>query len=457
MSTAVQCLICGKLMKTRINGSHLLRAHGTTLNEYRKQFPDQDIGMRIPVNQTIVSMIDGKRRTLQQHSRNCSHNNLTPEQYYLKFGGEIKTCECGCGKQTTFNNSLVGYHRFCRGHGSLVDEQMSGTTTENIKKLFAENSYNASRIFKITYKKLWLDVVKNIPNCITDAEKIYKFIYPERGKCEICGNGCSFRSFPVGYKNTRGKKCALVKSSRKKYGVDNMFQSEVVKKKLRETCRKKYGFEHANQNSEQKLKTKNTKKLKYGDENYVNLEKFAATCMERYGVTNPNKLQTVKDKITTACLDRYGVRRYNNQKKISETCMKNYGVTSAMHVDEFMTSQQTSAFQLKEYIFPSGNIVKYQGYENFAIDKLLLDGLSEPDIILDKKLQPRIFYLYTGKKCRYYIDIFVKSLNKIIEVKSDWTYKLHEQRNLAKKEQCLKDGYNFEFWIFDKKKNLTIL
>ena len=444
-------------MKTRINGSHLLRVHGMTLAEYRSKFPEQDIGTRTPVIRTLVSKIDGKCRTLHHHSRHCEKNSLTPEQYYLKFDGEAKLCGCGCGKFTTFNNALDGYHRFCQSHGAAVFATILKVTTADITKLFSENPYNASRIFRALYKRLWDSDVKCIPNCKNDTEKIYKYVYPDSGNCVICGKQCSFRSFPVGYRLTCGKKCALVHSSRENYGVDNMFQCESVKKKLRKTCVEKYGFEHANKSPEQKRKIKNTKKLKYGNENYVNPDKFAATCMARYGVTNPNKLQSVQEKITATCLERYGVHRFNNQKKIAATCMKNYGVTSAMHVDEFMSNQQEAAYQLKEYTFPSGNIVKYQGYENFAIDKLLIDGVLEADIVVDKKLQPRIFYLYNYKNCRYYVDIFVKSLNKIIEVKSDWTYKLHEQRNLAKKEQCLKDGYNFEFWIFDKKKQLTIL
>ena len=445
------------MMKTRINGSHLRQAHKMTLGEYKSKFPDQDVGTRTPVIRTLVSKIDSKRRTLHHHSRHCEKNNLTPEQYYLKFGGEVKLCECGCGNLTTFNNAMEGYHRFCQSHGTSILATTLEATPERIVKLFTEHPTTASRIFRVMYKSIWELVVKHIPSCKNDSEKIYRFIYPDSGKCEICGKRCWFRSFPTGYQPTCGKKCALVYSSRKKYGVDNMFQSEEVKAKLRKTCVKKYGFEHANKSPEQKRKIKNTKKLKYGDENYVNLDKFSATCMVRYGVTNPNKLQSVKDKITATCLERHGVHRFNNQKKISATCMKNHGVTSVMHVDEFLSNQQESAYQLKEYAFPSGIIVKYQGYENFAIDKLLLDGLPETDIIIDKKLQPRIFYLYNGKNCRYYLDIFVKSLNKIIEVKSEWTYKLHEHRNLAKKEQCLKDGYNFEFWIFDKKKNLTIL
>jgi hypothetical protein len=56
-----------------------------------------------------------------------------------------------------------------------------------------------------------------------------------------------------------------------------------------------------------------------------------------------------------------------------------------------------------------------------------------------------------------YLDLLIKNENKIIEVKSEWTYKLHEKRNIAKKAECIKQGFKFEFWIFNNKKELTIL
>jgi hypothetical protein len=54
-------------------------------------------------------------------------------------------------------------------------------------------------------------------------------------------------------------------------------------------------------------------------------------------------------------------------------------------------------------------------------------------------------------------DIYIKSLNKIIEVKSDYVYIKELQKNIIKKKACLYLGYNFEFWIFDGKHNLTII
>ena len=59
--------------------------------------------------------------------------------------------------------------------------------------------------------------------------------------------------------------------------------------------------------------------------------------------------------------------------------------------------------------------------------------------------------------CLLYIYIYIKSINKIIEVKSIWIYNLHKEKNILKSQACINKGYDFEFWIFDEKKNREII
>ena len=59
----------------------------------------------------------------------------------------------------------------------------------------------------------------------------------------------------------------------------------------------------------------------------------------------------------------------------------------------------------------------------------------------------KILYEYNGNTHRYFPDIYIKSINTIIEVKSVWTYEQQKERNLMKEKACLKQGYNFEFII----------
>ena len=135
-----------------------------------------------------------------------------------------------------------------------------------------------------------------------------------------------------------------------------------------------------------------------------------------------------------------------------QTMLRKYGVTNAQHCPELFAKLQNTSFKWKEYVMPSGRIVEIQGYEPFAIDYLLKKGYVEKDIVCGRGLNiPTIPYQFDSKYKKYYPDIFIPSENFIIEVKSGYTYKLHLQQNLAKRDACLSQGYKFEFLIFNKK------
>jgi hypothetical protein len=86
---------------------------------------------------------------------------------------------------------------------------------------------------------------------------------------------------------------------------------------------------------------------------------------------------------------------------------------------------------------------------------------AEEDIIVSNKdieiYIGKILYLDSQKKLRkYYPDIYLKSENKIIEVKSEYTYASSYSINIRKKKACLDLGISFEFWIYDSKGLKTI-
>lgn len=56
-----------------------------------------------------------------------------------------------------------------------------------------------------------------------------------------------------------------------------------------------------------------------------------------------------------------------------------------------------------------------------------------------------------GKRHRYYVDIFIPSQNRCIEVKSTWT--LEKKKHIVFiKQQAVKDaGYKCEIWIYNAK------
>jgi len=144
------------------------------------------------------------------------------------------------------------------------------------------------------------------------------------------------------------------------------------------------------------------------------------------------------------------------KQKTIDTCLEKYGVESVNQVAEISQKASESGKKYKEYTLPSGKIIKLQGYENLALD-ILLKYYNENKIQSDRTDMPKIMFEFNKKTKRYFPDIFIKSENKIIEVKSTWTYKKELIKNIHKALATRKLGYTFEIWIFDGKGNLNII
>jgi uncharacterized protein YcfL len=161
-------------------------------------------------------------------------------------------------------------------------------------------------------------------------------------------------------------------------------------------------------------------------------QKIKETNLEKYGFESPLQNETIKNKVKATNLEKYGVEYSSQHPNIMEKITKNM-------------------YKSKEYKFPSGNIIKIQGYENHAIDELINNNIIEKDIITGCKNVPTIWYYdNNNKKRRHFVDIYIPSLNLCIEVKSTWTAKLHSG-NILLKQSAAKDlGYNYEIWIYNK-------
>jgi len=121
-----------------------------------------------------------------------------------------------------------------------------------------------------------------------------------------------------------------------------------------------------------------------------------------------------------------------------------------------ITLDKKTSYKRKEYIMPSGAIVDVQGYEDKALE-VLLSVYNENDIVVGTKnirLEiGEIFYVDNNKVTRrYFPDIYIKSENKIFEVKSVWTYKKNIDINFLKQKACVDQNINFNFIIFGLKK-----
>lgn len=114
-----------------------------------------------------------------------------------------------------------------------------------------------------------------------------------------------------------------------------------------------------------------------------------------------------------------------------------------------------NSYTFKEYILPSGKLVKYQGYEHYAID-ILLQTYKEEEIDIHPNLI--INYKLEDKDRKHYPDIYIQKDNLIIEVKSNWTYnttyKSSDEKNIEKQKAAKEFGYRYEFWIISNDGNL---
>lgn len=85
--------------------------------------------------------------------------------------------------------------------------------------------------------------------------------------------------------------------------------------------------------------------------------------------------------------------------------------------------QLKSLYKTKPYKLPSGKELSVQGYENYAIDRLLnIEEIEEDDILTSRTEVPECWYRDQSDKLRrYYTDIYIPSQNRCIEVKSKYT------------------------------------
>jgi hypothetical protein len=247
----------------------------------------------------------------------------------------------------------------------------------------------------------------------------------------------------------------------KKYGFDNPLQCQEIKEKCRKTCLQKYGTEFYSQTDEfkEKFKESNLKKygVEYGFQSEVVKDKIKHTNLEKYGFENPLQCPEIKEKSKKTNLEKYGTEFYSQtdgyREKYKITSLINYGTEHPSQNSEFMEKLNRCMYKSKEYCFPSGNIVKIQGYEHFALNELIIN-LEENEIILGCKHVPEIWYTdANNKQHKHYVDIYIPSQNKCIEIKSEWTF-IKQKNTIFQKQTAAKNlGYLYEIWIYDYKGN----
>ena len=253
------------------------------------------------------------------------------------------------------------------------------------------------------------------------------------------------------------------KTCNDRYGSNYPMQNKEIREKSKKTCLLVYGVEYSMQNKEIQEKTKQTCLKKYNCEyvaqNKEVQKKIRQTCVEKYGTDHHIRNENVIEKRKQTCWKKFGtefsVQNEEVKEKMKQTCISKYGVEYRMQNAEIMDKHIKNCYKSKNFTFPSGKCVKVQGYEPFALNDLIQnEKIEETDIITGCQNVPEIWYKNTNnRKCRYYVDIFIPSQNKMIEVKSTWTFKTDKDITLLKQQACKENNFYHEIWIYDEKGN----
>lgn len=259
-----------------------------------------------------------------------------------------------------------------------------------------------------------------------------------------------------------------------RYGVEYITQSPEIKERIKQANLERFGVEYASQSPEIKEKIKQTNLERYGVEYVMQneviakkatetfrsseyKEKIKQTNLQRYGVEYTSQFPKFKEKRTQTILERYGVEHPFQspefKEKAKQTNLDRYGTEYAIQNAQIAERSLLKSRKLKNYILPSGKNIKIQGYESYALDILLNDFcLDEDDITTCRTEVPEIWYTgEDGKNHRYYMDIYIKSLDKGIEVKSNWTISKHVNHVQLKKQSAMQKLTSYEIWVMNNK------
>ena len=281
--------------------------------------------------------------------------------------------------------------------------------------------------------------------CENNFQKPFRELLKINGYCQECSK--------------ENGKLKIIETNIKKYGVNNPMKNANFKNKQKQTIINKYGVQHNSQSEIIKNKKRDTCIKNFGVSCHLKSpeirEQIKQTNLIKYGVENPQQNKDIREKTMNTNLQLYGVKHFLQteefKNKVVQTNLKRYGVPHHSQNSEVSETMMKNAYNRKPYTLPSGKIIFIQGYENFMLDYLLsIEKIHEDDIFTKRNEVPEIWYNdKAGKRRRHYVDFYIKSQNRCVEVKSTFTNQ--EKNNVFEKQKASKDlGLKYEIWIFNK-------
>lgn len=130
---------------------------------------------------------------------------------------------------------------------------------------------------------------------------------------------------------------------------------------------------------------------------------------------------------------------------LSNNCIlkdKNAVLKKLIGSESFQRKCLSGLGRKKDYILPSGAMIRLRGYEPQFLDYIFNNNILDENEI---DFQPeRINYIHDGTSHHYYPDFYIQKYNLIVEIKSKWILKKQGvDKNKSKKLYTDKAGYNF--------------
>jgi hypothetical protein len=289
------------------------------------------------------------------------------------------------------------------------------------------------------YERLGYDT-KGKETIMVQLEHIGKE-YTIHVKCDICDNTkfLKLRQYYDNYKKHKiyacSNKCAVIKGEMtcmEKYGTKYALQNDKVKSDLVSFFNKKYGVDNPSQVESIQEKRNITMMERFGVKSNFILPKTHKKAIEA-SITEESKLKRSKTN-----LERYGVDNYTKTKEYTQNFIKDniakFGVEYPAQNIDIHNKTQKSGLKIKDY-----NGTSYQG--TYELDFLKFCESNSIKVEKPKSVK----YRYNGKNRWYHPDFIIDNL--LIEIKSDYYYKLMLEKNLAKQESCIEQGYKHIFII----------
>jgi hypothetical protein len=326
------------------------------------------------------------------------------------------------------------YHVFFDKH------EIEKCTCGNPKKFSPYNKFSSSLTLR---KGANYNETCNSPECVSKSinDSLKKSIFEKYGVSNLW-------DIP-GYREN------LQKNNIEKYGTPYIMGSDYFKAKTKEKIEKDWDGFHPTKFKEVQDKKKKTNLERYGIDCILkDREKMKSGMIEKYGEAHNMKLESHKNNHRKIMEDKFGgffMQSDEIKRKSIETNLEKYGYKFATQNDDISEKQFKNSRKFKDYFFPSGKSIKIQGFEGNAID-ILLNTYEEDDIETSRKeiskLVGNFMYNFEGIDRRYFPDIYIKSINSIIEVKSEYTFSQEPVKNNLKKLSVENKNIGFKYMIF---------